>query len=378
VRRKTRSFLDCAKDSLFLAVEMFNRPSDVGRIEGVLLFLNHAFEMLLKAVVLEKTGRIRGRREKLNYTFEKCLNICESQLSVIDKDAALILRNLNGFRDAAAHDLVGISEGLLYGHAQSAVQIFGMVLKKAFNKDLNRLLPRRVLPLSASVPTEISTVVAEDMAAIKSLLGSKRRREDEAEAKLRPYQVIEKNIRSVQGLSDVTVSSSRAIRRLKAGDWKTVMPMVAGLVQSTASGIPVSLHVTKREGFPVRIDPTSSTSIAFRYIKPEDKYPYLTKELADKLGTTTPRIVAFAKLFQMKGNDDFHTSIKISKAGLVSRYSEKARQVMAAAIRRDGVDQLWAQAKVGECLDPRDYLNGTAPKNQETTATDAAGQPHDQ
>ena len=79
MKRKTRSFLDCAKDSLFLAVEMFNRPFDAGRTEGVLLFLNHAFEMLLKAVVLEKTGRIRGRREKLNYTFEKCLNICESE-----------------------------------------------------------------------------------------------------------------------------------------------------------------------------------------------------------------------------------------------------------------------------------------------------------
>ena len=58
MKRKTRKFLDCAKESLILGVEIFNRPSEVGRVEGVLLTMNHAFEMLLKAVVFEKTGRI--------------------------------------------------------------------------------------------------------------------------------------------------------------------------------------------------------------------------------------------------------------------------------------------------------------------------------
>src|SRR5437870_1977768 len=123
MKRKTCDFLECAKDSLVLGMEMFNRPADTGRVEAVLLLLNHAFEMLLKGIVLEKTGRIRGKREKYNYGFEKCLSICETQLSVIDKDESLVLRNLNGFRDAAAHDLVLISEGLLYGHSQSGVQI---------------------------------------------------------------------------------------------------------------------------------------------------------------------------------------------------------------------------------------------------------------
>jgi len=70
MKRKTRNFLDCAKESLILGVEMFNRTSEVGRVEGVLLTMNHAFEMLLKAVVFEKTGRIRAKRDKYNYGFE--------------------------------------------------------------------------------------------------------------------------------------------------------------------------------------------------------------------------------------------------------------------------------------------------------------------
>lgn len=171
MKRKTRSSIDCAVESLTLAMELFNRPAETARQEGILLLLNHSFEMLLKAVVLEKTGRIHNPREKFNYGFEKCVSIVHLQLGLLDKDEALILKNLNGFRDAAAHDLVQISEGLLYGHAQSALNIFVTLLKKVFARDLSRELPRRVLPICTVAPTDISMVVGEDMNIIAGLLG---------------------------------------------------------------------------------------------------------------------------------------------------------------------------------------------------------------
>jgi hypothetical protein len=113
VKRKTRSLFDRAKTSLVLGVELFNRPTDAARTPGVLLMFDPAFEMLLKAVIFEKTGRIYSPYEKKNYDFEKRLNICQSQLGVINEDEALIRANLNGFRDAAMHDLLDLSEGLL-------------------------------------------------------------------------------------------------------------------------------------------------------------------------------------------------------------------------------------------------------------------------
>ena len=109
-----------------------------------------------------------------------------------------MLKNLNGFRDAAMHDLVDISEGLLYSHAQSAIQIYAVILKKAFSQNLSDVLPRRILPISAGMPTDIGMIVGDDMASAKSLLSGKKRREEEAEAKLRPYEIIERNIREVQ------------------------------------------------------------------------------------------------------------------------------------------------------------------------------------
>jgi hypothetical protein len=170
MKRKTRKFLDCARESLILGVEIFNRLSEVGRVEGVLLTIHHAFEMLLKAVVFEKTGRIRAKRDKYNYGLEKCIAPCQTQLSALDENEALSLKNLDGFRDAAAHDLVEISEGLLHAHIEQAVLIFGAVLKRVFNKELATWLPRRILPLSTSLPMEITAIVEKDMAAISRML----------------------------------------------------------------------------------------------------------------------------------------------------------------------------------------------------------------
>ncbi len=360
MKRKTRSLIERAQDSLVLGIELFNRPQDAGRIDGVLFCLDHAFEMLLKAVLFEKTGRIRGPREKKNYGFEKCLNLCQFTHNIVDSDEALILRNLNGFRDAAVHDILDLSEGLLYGHAQSAIQIFAAILKKVFNKDLSKTLPRRILPIATIVPGDITAIISEDIDGIKKLLGKGRRQEDNAQAKLRAYMVVEKNIREVQGITQAQPTLSTTIKNLKAGDWKSVLPMVAGLVQSNSGGIPISLHVSKREGFPVRIDPKAPTAIAFRYVKPEDKYPYLTGELATKLGVSPTRVVAFVKLFQMKGNDEYHTAIKVSTTGKVQRYSNKAYEVLAAAIAKEGADKLWKDAQAGKTANPMTYI--TEPK----------------
>lgn len=317
--------------------------------------------MLLKAVLFEKTGRIRGPREKKNYGFDKCLNLCQFTHNIVDSDEAIILRNLNGFRDAAVHDILDLSEGLLYGHAQSAIQIFAAVLKKVFNKDLSKSLPRRVLPIATVVPGDITTIISEDIEGIKKLLGKGRRQEDNAEARLRAYMVIERNIREVQGVSQSAPTLTTTIKNLKSGDWKSVLPMVAGLVQSTSGGIPISLHVSKREGFPVRIDPKAPTAIAFRYVKPEDKYPYLTGELANKLGISPSRVVAFVKMFQMKGNDEYHTSIKVSTTGKVQRYSNKSYEVLAAAIAKEGADKLWGDARAGKNANPMNYITEIRP-----------------
>ena len=44
--------------SLTLAVEVFNRPTPTARTQAVLLNLQHAFEMLFKAIIWQNRKRI--------------------------------------------------------------------------------------------------------------------------------------------------------------------------------------------------------------------------------------------------------------------------------------------------------------------------------
>lgn len=61
MKRRTRQLKDSAIESLTLSVEVFNRPSPVARAQGVMLPLQHAFEMLLKAAVWERRGAIQPK-----------------------------------------------------------------------------------------------------------------------------------------------------------------------------------------------------------------------------------------------------------------------------------------------------------------------------
>ena len=54
MKKEVKLLRQKAIQSLILSIEIFNRPSDAGRIDGVLIFLDHAFEMLLKSIILHR------------------------------------------------------------------------------------------------------------------------------------------------------------------------------------------------------------------------------------------------------------------------------------------------------------------------------------
>jgi hypothetical protein len=222
--------------------------------------------------------------------------------------------------------------------------------------DIAALMPKRVLPIASSLPADLQAVISTDMDALGRMLGGSRRKEDVALARLRPYLIIEQNVRALQGVADRSASAEQTLRRIKkSGDWRAVLPMVAGLIQSSPTGIPIAFYATKHEGFPVRIDPDAPAAIAFRYVKPEDKYPFLTVDLADRVKVGRGKVVGLVGLFDLKGNDEYHTSIRVSQSSFVQRYSQKTVDVLAKALATEGLERLWEQARAGKRRDPREY-----------------------
>jgi hypothetical protein len=73
MKREASLLLAKACDSLILSIELFNRPHDRGRISSTLIQLDHAFEMLTKASILHRGGRIREKRARETIGFDACV-----------------------------------------------------------------------------------------------------------------------------------------------------------------------------------------------------------------------------------------------------------------------------------------------------------------
>jgi hypothetical protein len=125
LKRRTQQLKSSSVDSLCLAIELFNRPSQVAREQSVMLLLAHSFEMLLKALIFQRRGTIRDKGEQYTYRFGRCINIVHSELNLLDVADLPMLWAIKQDRNAAAHDTFAFSEDMLWLHVRSGVTIFG-------------------------------------------------------------------------------------------------------------------------------------------------------------------------------------------------------------------------------------------------------------
>src|ERR1700730_15621701 len=197
MKREATLLLKKATDSLILAIEHFNRPIDRGRVSAVLILLDHAFEMLLKAAILHRGGRIREPRKRETIGFDSCVRkgLSDASIRYLTEGQAITLQKINGLIDAAQHHLIDISEQQLYIHAQSGVTLFGGILQQVFKRTLLDLLPARVLPISTFAPTDIDMLFESEIKEVAKLLKPGRRRRTEALIRIRPLAILDATIR---------------------------------------------------------------------------------------------------------------------------------------------------------------------------------------
>lgn len=79
MKKEVKMLLKKATDSLILSIELFNRPQEQCRHTGALIMLDYSFEILLKAAILQRRGRIRNKKYDHNTIgFDACLRIAVS------------------------------------------------------------------------------------------------------------------------------------------------------------------------------------------------------------------------------------------------------------------------------------------------------------
>ena len=346
MKREVQLLLEKACDSLVLSIELFNRPSDRGRVSGTLIQLDHSFEMLMKAAILHKGGRIREPRAKQTIGFDVCVrrSLSDGNIKYLSEEQALVLRTINGLRDAAQHYLLSISEAQLYIHVQSGVTLFRDILKSVFDQELSSLLPERVLPVSTAPPLDLVTLFDSQIAEIKKLLGPGKRRQLEAKAMLRPLAILNSTI-----FEESDQPSDKELKQLgdeilKGKAWVDIFKGVTMVkIEADGNGPSLSLRLSKNEGIPVHLvnEETSGTSVvAVKRVDELGFYNLGAQDLADKVGLTRPKTLAVVKHIGLQDDLNCCKEIKIGKSRF-RRYSPKAINVIKEALIHQTADQIW-------------------------------------
>lgn len=348
MKKEAKHLYQKAIDSLTLSIELFNRPNDCGRVHGVLIFLDHSFEMLLKGAILHRGGKIKEKKAKETIGFSACVRKCfsEGAIQFLSAEEVLTLQTINGFRDAAQHYTLELSEQLFYFQAQSGLTLFRDIVKKVFDIDLKTELPVRVLPISTTPPMDIQALFDNEVVEIKKLIQPHSRKKLEAQEKLRALAIMENSIQGIESQpSDGELK--KLTKKIKDGSaWNQIFPGVSTLTFTTNGyGPTLDLRIVKQEGIPVQLVPEGTQGaavVAIKRVSELDFYNLGRDQLAKKLNHTGPKITAAIQVFNVKNDPECFKQIKVGNV-LFDRYSQKAIEKLKVELEKKPIETVWSE-----------------------------------
>ena len=247
MRRDARLLKGKALASLRRCARAFNDFDDDGRVTAVLLHLQHAFEMLLKAGLVEKKVRVLDKTKGRSIGFDRCVRLGAEHLRLSGSQCGL-LRTVDALRDDEQHYFGNLSEGLLYTHVRASFTLFGDLLDDIFAEKLADHLPTRVLPISTDPPADVEVLIDGQYRQAKKLLQPGKRRRADARAFIRGLLAMEAHV-----AEDVLVTEkdvNRVERAIKSGkELSEVFPRLesVGTVVEGA-GVELTVRFSKRRG----------------------------------------------------------------------------------------------------------------------------------
>lgn len=348
LRREARMLKDKALASLRRAAAAFNDFDDVGRTSAVLLHTQHAFEMLLKAGLIQRNIKVFDKRDGRSIGFDRCVNLGRDHLGLTETEAGT-LRAIDALRDDEQHWLIECAEGLLYVHLRAAVTLFDDLLQRCFQDRLNHHWPHRVLPISAEPPRDIQTLIDEEFNQIRQLLTPGKRRRPDARARIRSLLAMEAHV------SEGVIISKRDVDRIegaikKGGERQRVFPRLSGLGTEVAGdGVTVTVRFSKSSGVPVRLVKADEEveAGAIREVDLQRKYHWTKPQLAKRFNLTTPRCLALRRYLGIE-DDEIYRHDFVFGTQVHRQYSDNAYRRMKEALDSGvDLDEVWRLCRPG-------------------------------
>lgn len=353
MKKEGKLLKDKAVAALLLSIEHFNSLHQRGRLEAVLILMDHSFEMLLKGAILFRGGKIRELRARNTIGFDACVRraLSADGVKFLIPEQALVLQTINGLRDAAQHHLLHLSEGQLYIYAQSGVTLFRDILKNVFGQELTAYLPDRALPLSTIAPKDPISLFIDELAEVRALLAPGRRRRTEAEARLRGLAIVDSALQGERFQPGATDLRRLGTKVLGGNELHEVFPGIAAVDFTTdGEGPKLSLRIAKKEGMPVVLvheGTPEATVVAVKRVDDLGYYSLGHKQLAKTVGLTEPKTTAAVSVLGIRHNPDCYKLIVIGKSSF-GRYSQEATQQIKDLLTKKSESEIWREYQAGK------------------------------
>lgn len=320
--RQTRQYIqlaEAAKKSMLTAIDNFNRVHGDYKAETTLILITNAWELLGKAVLVKKKKSIhKDRTKKETISCEKTINQLVA-IKELHESQAQLLQQIVSLRNRCVHDVLpSIPEEIQHHLLFFGCKFFKELAVKHFAK-LDKELSSNFLTLSFD---HMTTYAAEVQKMI-----SKLRRGSQGEKEL--VWLLERGIQYVDSSEYISQKEFEKLYKnkkkiapyLKIAEHLGTVDMVRVVpVQAPQN---YTADVTLRKG-PKKLN--DSLPVTIKKSNPDDDYPYFTGDIAREIGK--PRNTNFvAKTMNdlgLKGNDEFHRSVKASKKSSVQKYSVAA------------------------------------------------------
>ena len=343
-----------ATESLVLSVELFNRPSEQCRQTASLIFLDHSFEMILKAAILHRNGKIRNKKnDKNTIGFDYCLRIAVSdgQIKFLTEEQAIVAQAINGLRDAAQHYILDISEQQLYVHMQSGVTLFSDILSSVFGLRLTDFMPQRVLPVATLAPLDIDTLFRFETMEIKKLLLPKSRKGQEAFSRLRPLCILDAVLKGEKNTQPSDKEIGAIAEQIKIGQsWSDIFKGVSAItLDKIGEGPSISLKISKKADVEIQLvkDNPNAAVVAVKRVNELDYYNLGLKQLVDNIKrsfqfVTTTKLLKLIHYLRIPDNPDLYKEIRINSQ-CHKRYSKKAQELLINKIPELDLENNWRE-----------------------------------
>jgi len=348
LKREAKTLKAKAIASLKRGLEAFNNHDDDGRPETVLLMLQHASEMLTKALLVQKGQSVFDKEKGTSIGIEKALNIAQSKAWMSATQAGAV-RVIDAMRDQAQHWMIVVPEDTLYINARALITVLDEVLAEHFEDTLADNLPVRVLPLSTQALPDFIMLVNREYEQIRELLAPGRRARDEARGRITALLAMEAHV------SEEVAVSKRDLDRIeeaiKVGmEMEQVFPRLMTLATSVeGEGPTIRVRITKSADAPaVRYisgdDPESAAAI--REVDLQKKYHWSPSALANKLGLSLNKAKAVRDFLRI---DEDPANVMVFEFGSQKhpRYSDNALRVLRDALTPELVEQAWRERPKG-------------------------------